>query len=812
VSVRDQVRRTVGRYEIVREVGRGATAVVYLARQTDLDRDVALKELAAFRARDPAHLERFLRESRLAGSLSHPNIVTVYEYFPHEGTAFIAMEYFERGSLRPYVGRLDVAQVGGVLDGLLAGLAHAERRGIVHRDLKPENVMVTSEGGVKIADFGIAKAVDSQAGRSLTDSGAAVGTPAYIAPELVTDGEMGPWTDLYALGVTAYELLAGKPPFHETEHGLALMLLHAKEPVPPLASVRPDLDPDLAAWVDSLLAKDPRDRPAGASVAAERLDEILLASLGPRWRRSARLEPLADAAAVSGNGVTPVTGTSPTRGDPSSTRRRRLAGLSVAAAGVAVAAIVTVVLATRSDPVTADTPPARVVADLIPTAAQRATVAAGGPTVAIGDPAGRVVRLAGTEPRVDASRPDPAHPRAAVLSGGALLVADDETLTALDPRSLASRGATARPSGTPLLATGGRVVALALARGATAGRVCLVAPGPQLTSCVDLPFAPTGLGVSPSGRIDLADARAGSVRSYRRAGGRLVAAGEPIRVGRGPHGRLASHGGLLYVPVTRGIAVVDPGARTVRRTVALPVTPSDVWISLSTGRLFAPLPGVGRVAVLGTTSAEAAPRLVAAAGKPVAVGGTASAGSPVVVVGLDGTVTRLDARSGRRIDARRITALGPPSPAPLVLRRVQPTRSGDVLTLVLDLGGGHLDETSLVVRDATLADGRAVFELWQGGISSRLGSPTVDGVTVRVAPGPGHLRLTLTAAPGAYERLRIRRDGPRTVVATMRRVTAPSSSSGGTTDGGGSTPTTPRTGGGTTTPKTPPSEPPYDIG
>src|SRR6185436_3306343 len=156
---------------------------------------------------------------------------------------------------------------------------------------------------------------------------------------------------------------------------------------------------------------------------------------------------------------------------------------------------------------------------------------------------------------------------------------------------------------------------------------------------------------------------------------------------------------------------------------------------------------------------------------------------------------------------RRITALGPPSPAPLVLRRVQPTRSGDVLTLVLDLGGGHLGETSLVVRDATLADGRAVFELWQGGISSRLGSPTVDGVTVRVAPGPGHLRLTLTAAPGAYERLRIRRDGPRTVVATMRRVTAPSSSSGGTTDGGGSTPTTPRTGGGTTTPKTPPSEP-----
>ena len=296
MSVRDQVRRTVGRYEIVREVGRGATAVVYLARQTDLDRDVALKELAAFRAGDPDLLERFLRESRLAGSLSHPNIVTVFEYFPYDGTAFIAMEYFERGSLRPYVGRLDVGQVGGVLEGLLAGLAHAERRGIVHRDLKPENVMVTGEGGVKIADFGIAKAVGGSDGRSLTGSGAAVGTPAYMAPELVTDGEIGPWTDLYALGVMAYELLAGRPPFHETEHGLALMLLHAKEPVPPLASVRPDLDTELAAWVDALLAKQPRERPSGAAAAAERLDEILLAALGPRWRRAARLEPIAGVA------------------------------------------------------------------------------------------------------------------------------------------------------------------------------------------------------------------------------------------------------------------------------------------------------------------------------------------------------------------------------------------------------------------------------------------------------------------------------------------------------------------------------------
>jgi serine/threonine protein kinase len=117
------VTKTVGRYEVLHELGRGGMALVYLARQTDLDRYVALKELGAFHASDPSFAQRFLRESRVAGSLSHPNIVTVHDYFEHDGTPYIAMEYVERGSLRPYVGRMDLAQIGGVLEGLLAGLA-----------------------------------------------------------------------------------------------------------------------------------------------------------------------------------------------------------------------------------------------------------------------------------------------------------------------------------------------------------------------------------------------------------------------------------------------------------------------------------------------------------------------------------------------------------------------------------------------------------------------------------------------------------------------------------------------------------------
>src|SRR3954463_13041422 len=114
--------------------------------------------MGAFPPPPTALARRFVRESRLSGSLSHPNIVTVFDFFEHEGAPYIAMEYVERGSLRPYVGHLGLAQIGGGLEGVLAGLLAAGERGIVHRDLKPENLMVTSDGRVKIADFGIAKA------------------------------------------------------------------------------------------------------------------------------------------------------------------------------------------------------------------------------------------------------------------------------------------------------------------------------------------------------------------------------------------------------------------------------------------------------------------------------------------------------------------------------------------------------------------------------------------------------------------------------------------------------------------------------
>jgi serine/threonine protein kinase len=284
-----EVAKTVGRYEVLREIGRGGMAVVHLARQVDLDRPVALKELAAFHAADPDFARRFVRESRLAGSLAHANVVTVFDYFEHAGTPYIAMEYVERGSLRPYVGQLSTAQIGGVLEGVLAGLGAAEQRAIVHRDLKPENLMVAADGGVKIADFGIAKATQStQAGSFATATGSTVGTPAYMAPEQAMAGEIGPWTDLYSVGCIAFELFTGRTPFHAADTPMAMLLRHINEPMPRASDVA-GVAPEISAWIDRLTDKDPNRRPPSAGVAWEELEEILLARLGPRWRRESKL-------------------------------------------------------------------------------------------------------------------------------------------------------------------------------------------------------------------------------------------------------------------------------------------------------------------------------------------------------------------------------------------------------------------------------------------------------------------------------------------------------------------------------------------
>jgi serine/threonine protein kinase len=245
---------SLDRYEIVRELGRGSNAVVYLARHLALNKPVALKQLSRVADREAA--ERFLREAQLAAGLTHPNIVGVYDYFEHDGTPYIAMEYLERGSLRTFVHRLSPAEIFTVLDGLLSGLACAERHGVVHRDLKPENLLVTDDGQVKIADFGIAKA-SAAATSNLTRTGLVVGAPAYMAPEQAKGEETGPAADLYSAGIIAYELVSGAVPYSGADP-MAILWRQVHEPPPALHST----DVRVSRWIERLLEKAPARRPS----------------------------------------------------------------------------------------------------------------------------------------------------------------------------------------------------------------------------------------------------------------------------------------------------------------------------------------------------------------------------------------------------------------------------------------------------------------------------------------------------------------------------------------------------------------------
>jgi tRNA A-37 threonylcarbamoyl transferase component Bud32 len=334
----------IGGYELVRLIARGGSATVYEARQPALDRTVALKRLD-LNASDPALAERFIRESRIAASFDHPGIVTVHDFFEAHGVPYIAMELMVRGSLRPWIGHLTLPQTLGVLEAILAALAHAEHRGVAHRDLKPENVLLTRDGTVKIADFGIAKAYAGVTD-GLTATGTTIGTPAYMAPEQADGRPVGPYTDLYAVGIMAFEMLAGRTPFAGSD-GVATLYRQVNEAPPPLDVV----DPRIAAWVAWMLEKDPAERPAGAAAAWAALEEIAVDLLGPYWRRDARLEEGGAPAPARGPlladepeapTVTAGAATHATTAFPERRGRHRVAlvaAATLAAAGAAVALI-----------------------------------------------------------------------------------------------------------------------------------------------------------------------------------------------------------------------------------------------------------------------------------------------------------------------------------------------------------------------------------------------------------------------------------------------------------------------------------------
>jgi serine/threonine protein kinase len=281
-------------YRLLGAIGRGGMATVYLARQGDLRRLVALKELGALHASEAVNAGRFLREARVSAALSHPSIVTVYDFFEAEGTPYIAMEYVPGGTLRPQVGGVSLAQTVGMLESVLAGLAQAEQHGVVHRDIKPENLMVASDGRVKITDFGIAKATGAvQTASMRTATGTTIGTPNYMAPEQAMGQRVGPWTDLYSLGVVSFEMLVGRTPFYDSDSAMSMVFRQVNEPIPPVRDLEPDVDPAVSSWIERLVEKDPARRPQSAAEAWGELEAAAVAALGPRWRDESRLVPAA---------------------------------------------------------------------------------------------------------------------------------------------------------------------------------------------------------------------------------------------------------------------------------------------------------------------------------------------------------------------------------------------------------------------------------------------------------------------------------------------------------------------------------------
>jgi len=248
----------VGRYRLIARIGAGGMATIYRARDESLDRDVAVKVLHAHLADDPALLGRFRSEARAAAALLHPNIVNVFD----QGVAelpFIVLEYVDGPSLREVLidrGRLTPGETLAVVEPICAALSRAHGAGLVHRDVKPENVLVASDGTVKVADFGIARAV---VGTGFTQTGALVGSVHYLAPELVGGANASPATDQYALGVLIFETLTGRKPL-PADSPMAIALRHAREPIPLPSSMAPDVGRDLDRVVSRATAGDPRRR------------------------------------------------------------------------------------------------------------------------------------------------------------------------------------------------------------------------------------------------------------------------------------------------------------------------------------------------------------------------------------------------------------------------------------------------------------------------------------------------------------------------------------------------------------------------
>lgn len=266
----------LGEFKILRRLGRGGMSEVYLAEQTSLQRNVAVKVLKRELLKDPSSIQRFKTEATAAAGLNHPNIVQVYTIGEWKGLHYMVQEYVPGQNIREYVakrGTPDFLLAVHIMRQIAAALQEANVSGIVHRDIKPENILFTQKGEIKVADFGLAKLLQTEKDARLTEAGITMGTPLYMSPEQIRGHDVDHRSDLYSLGVTSYHILAGEAPFKGKEP-LAIAMGHLNEKAVPLEHLRPDLPILLCRIIEKLMQKKKEDRYQSASALLKDLKRL----------------------------------------------------------------------------------------------------------------------------------------------------------------------------------------------------------------------------------------------------------------------------------------------------------------------------------------------------------------------------------------------------------------------------------------------------------------------------------------------------------------------------------------------------------
>ena len=251
----DLIGQRIGQYEILSELGEGGMARVYRARQASVARDVAIKIIRSDLLKSEEFTARFAREAQTIASMSHTNIVKVFDYGQHDTMVYLVMELLMGGSLAELIHgkRFSLAQTSRLLDQVAAGLDYAHRRGIIHRDLKPPNILLDEDHNAILTDFGIAKLLSETT--KMTQTGMVIGTPAYMSPEQWSADAIDSRTDIYSLGVMVYEMLTGSTPFR-SDTPARMMYKHLNDAPPPITNLRADVPPSLDAVIQKAMAKD----------------------------------------------------------------------------------------------------------------------------------------------------------------------------------------------------------------------------------------------------------------------------------------------------------------------------------------------------------------------------------------------------------------------------------------------------------------------------------------------------------------------------------------------------------------------------